>query len=153
MGKNNFIFVYLDPPKSREERRREKEAARQRKLQKKKERELKEENNRIKDILLTCKEIIWLLEHKESKGLSPQQIYFIVTLLSSLLGCWLLYTFATTRKNVLMFIVSIALICIAQPSGFGVSPYFIHKNAKKIIKEGRAQEYINDYISKYGEIK
>ena len=157
MGKNNFIFIYMDPPKSREERRREKEAARQRKQRKK---EIQDENYRIKEQYLTCKEILWLQKHENSKKISPRKLEVMIGqflfVLAIVIICVEFAVYAITdeavsRLGTRIFAFALFLgLCSLFFWGFS-SP--IHKNAKKIIAEGRAQEYIEDYVSKYGEIK
>ena len=150
MGKNNFIFVYLDPPKSREERQREKEAARQRKLQKKREKEIQKENDRIRMQLLTCKEIIWLLEHEGSNKISRRKISATISLFALLLSIIVIiasFVCGSGRvlgAGIIMFVF--AYPCWAQNSQ-------VHADAKRIIADSLDQEYLDNYISKHGEIK
>lgn len=145
MGKNNYIFVYMDPPKSREERRREKEAARQRKIQKKEEKKRKRR-------LLTCKEILWLLEHEDDKKASPQQIKFWGSLFISLCAPVLLVVSAEMHINVLM-LLSFILLYNAWKTGFSTSYFWVLKDARRIIADSLDQEYLEDYVSKYGKIE
>lgn len=157
MGKNNFIFVYLDPPKSREERRREKEAARQRKQRKK---EIQEESYRIKKQYLTCKEILWLQEHENSKKISPRKLEAMVGrflfVLAIIIICVEFAVYAIIDEPVSRLgtrIFAFALLLGIFSWVCWISSSQVHKDAKRIIADSLDQEYLDNYISKYGEIK